>query len=1646
MTVNKNSYPYYDDYDEEKKFHSIMYRPGYTVQTRELNQMQTILQEQTSRFGSSVYKNGSIVVPGGVQVKNNHHLVKIQFTGTTVFDTLTPFIDNLYIRGSEDLYGQVIFMEDENDSGDPVTAYIEYIGGSVFSIGAGLTMYTEDSDGNRTDRGSGLVSGIGVGCIAIIKRGIYFINGQFVIADNQKIIISKYSTNPTSRIGFISSESIITEEEDDTLYSNATGEINYKAPGAHRLKIDVIAKSISVDDVDDADFVELTRVENGLVTKIITESELSNIGDILARRTYEESGNYSVDNFSSVVREHLDDGENNGYLTADNGGDDTKFLVSMKQGMGYVSGYRVKSDGISVVGDKARDTKTVINGVAPVKYENYMLVSDSFGIPYNHIDKAYELHSVPCSGADPLQQTRIGLTRVRHIMRDSGSSNDLRLYVFDTTINEGFSINDVRGIFFNSIPNVTYRGDIAEGTTIFGVQNAASIFPLPNTATRTLRPGGSTQTTYTTSAMYTVQLSAGLAAISVGGINRVFDTKDNISFMISTNDDAGNTVRGEVVSDVTAGSIITGDGTASLSIDLNGVQGIGASDHIIVMAKIIEQQPIEKTKTLNTRTDTIIFDDEAWQELTKVDITRLISVIDTATGNDVINSMRFDTGQKDTFYGIGMIGTIDGRNITAEYDVTYEFFIHGVGDYFSVESYSGIDYGDIPSYISSTGITYELRDCFDFRPSKTITGTMDAASNRNIVSAVDTIRYDLEYYVPRTDKLYVTSEGQFGIVNGISGDDPQEPEIPSNSMHIYTMNIPAYTFSAESIIMKPIDNQRYTMKDIGDLAKRISRVEYYTSLSMLETTALTTQIMDADGRDRFKNGFVADSFKDFVTIDEKNNENKCTLNTLDGALMPQFNDNAASLNIKDIQTASKKGDFIVAPYTEKLIISQVYATGFINVNPYAVYTWVGSMTLKPSRDFWKDTKYIAPIYINQTIDKTNGVKAGTIQSATQRTLRTWNSWTPFSSSSGRSQAWFGTYQNIETTTTTTTTSITESFNQNTVDNVVTVYPIYWMRSIPVKFEINNMKPFTRVYPFFDNKNVSDYCVPDNITNPPPIGELNTLITDSSGKLNGTFTIPSSSSIRFQTGDAEFRVSSSPTNSFGVEVETDASKIFNSQGTMTERQETVTTNRILGISRTSSTSTSRGIQLASRTLRWRDPVAQTFMCTEPGGQFITGIDIFFKSKAVNIPVVVEIRPTQTGIPTSDIIPFSQKVMKPGDISISDMGDVPTRFTFDELVYLEQGQEYAVVILADTQEYEVFYAQMGEIVLGSRMSVSKQPHIGVMFTSQNGSTWSEHQNRDLKFNIYAAEFDTTEKTFQLECSPPELLPAPYNPLSTTSGSTQVVMNFPMHGLQPGIDRLSITNALGGNGFIADDINKTHDIVSTTIDTITFDMATAATITSNIGGDDVHIIPNYPASLINVGIDQFVPPDCEVSWSYQIRNMMNRNMSSSRSLSIGQNTDIPEWGVLKSADDLVLSCTFKSNKSNVSPVFDMDSAQVILVTTRIDSSNNEAIYKAITKDLLFSNISDTGILYFGMSLPGDSKLVLSIKRLLSSDEDVNSIPWEVIQPSTPLINHNESREYTYNITGVSFTGIKIKLEFSSSSPVNYPKVSDFRMIALA
>ena len=134
-----------------------------------------------------------------------------------------------------------------------------------------------------------------------------------------------------------------------------------------------------------------------------------------------------------------------------------------------------------------------------------------------------------------------------------------------------------------------------------------------------------------------------------------------------------------------------------------------------------------------------------------------------------------------------------------------------------------------------------------------------------------------------------------------------------------------------------------------------------------------------------------------------------------------------------------------------------------------------------------------------------------------------------------------------------------------------------------------------------------------------------------------------------------------------------------------------------------------------------------------------MDLYFKSKDDNMPVMVDILTTANGFPTSTVVPFSEVIKNPSEVSISSDATTTTTFTFPSPVYLLPG-EYAVRIRANCTGYQCWVAELGQNIVNTTRKISDQAYLGVLFKSQNASTWQQDQNTDLTFVLNRCEFTT------------------------------------------------------------------------------------------------------------------------------------------------------------------------------------------------------------------------------------------------------------------------------------------------------------------
>jgi hypothetical protein len=86
ITINTNQNPYFDDFDEDKNFHQVLYKPSLPVQARELSTQQSILRNQVKSFGDHIFKNGSKVTGGDLVLNLDYEYVKLkpQYNGVNI--------------------------------------------------------------------------------------------------------------------------------------------------------------------------------------------------------------------------------------------------------------------------------------------------------------------------------------------------------------------------------------------------------------------------------------------------------------------------------------------------------------------------------------------------------------------------------------------------------------------------------------------------------------------------------------------------------------------------------------------------------------------------------------------------------------------------------------------------------------------------------------------------------------------------------------------------------------------------------------------------------------------------------------------------------------------------------------------------------------------------------------------------------------------------------------------------------------------------------------------------------------------------------------------------------------------------------------------------------------------------------------------------------------------------------------------------------------------------------------------------------------------------------------------------------------------------------------------------------------------------
>lgn len=1168
-SVNKNTFisTYKDDYLDSDGYYRILFNSGKKLQARELTQSQTILQKQIERMGNNLFKDGTAIQFGGHSIDNRYEYIKLDDDLSNVPNPSNSLIGEVYEGQTSSVQFEILEVVAPTGS-DPTTLYVRYIStknntDALSSSGNTVTVRASSGEdltsaGNPNLKVKSAVDISGPGSRFVLGKSIYYVKGFFVFIESTSKIISKYTNNPDVTVVLKINEQVFTATDDDGLYDNQGPVPNVTAPGADRYKIALTLDTKSNMAVDD-NYIELCNIVGGIIignTNVIDNYKIPN--DLINQRIHENSGDYIVENFRNSWEEDSDQ----------------NFLqLILTDGVAVVKGQRVTTAKNNIFRiPKAQTTLTEVDELVSTPYGNYVMVADSgiTGMPnLAQLDSQTIMDSASFAG------NAIGGCKVRYISEDGAN---YRYYLFDISMNTGKDFRDAKSIGTDS---GNYFNPILDGgkTNRIDAQNNDLLFKLPYGRPKALSNAD-------------IDIQRYFSQTTLNGTVTLNTTGDEVF----TDDDEW------LITDsngILSPTILLNDPTNDQATISGLPDGNGTITQTINFATFVRKPNVNKlSKTLTTKFIDGLVESNGenlkFIDLHRADIYDFSAVLETGDStNDFTANFTLDNGQRDNFYAKGKVILKPGLSVPTPGDaggaglrVFYRYFEHsGPGHYFDVGSYGDLNYKDIPEHTLNTGKTINLRDYMDFRPVQDSNGlytdTVTGAKVFELPTPTSVLDVDVEYYLPRTDRLVAGPDGFIQYIEGNSSFSAPPPKTPVNNISLYYFALGPNTLDRTDLASYKQKHRRFTMKDIGLLSDRISRVEEITSLSLLELHTKNLQVLDENLLDRTKSGFVVDNFGTNLFKDEALSSSAIDFKA--GKLYPQqvlrniglFYDSDHPENVNVV----RKGDYIFPTYTEEVYIDQSVVSKDFSLNEFNVQSYQGSLQLSPSSDTWYDV-YKEPRNVTDLGTVING------DNVSWYDKHTWN-WNGKSLDELNVGDQTKTSKKSNTNYWLTVSEAGENVQYTGQDTFLFEKHIDTMRSNKIYFKANGLQPNARHFAFFNGINVSDYCSDSdfyffsdydsdygdqfaNFTSHPN-GAADALVSDEFGTLTGSFFIPNNDTLSFPTGNGRFEFLNvslyKPQNSFS-----NAYHSFMSAGTMRHVQPEFTTTRVLDVKGGSKTDT------------------------------------------------------------------------------------------------------------------------------------------------------------------------------------------------------------------------------------------------------------------------------------------------------------------------------------------------------------------------------------------------------------------------------------------------------------------------------------------
>jgi hypothetical protein len=1366
--------PYYDDFDEAKQFNRVLFKPAKAVQARELTQLQTILQKQVERFGSNVYKEGTIISGINLTARDDLFYVKlndqsafpdpsiydqiVNDDGTTTTFTVTGQTSQLkaeVIKGVGGFQTQfpdlkTFFIKYLNTqiANDNQSDVKQFIGGELLEIRNAddelIQTVTVNNDVGNTGQS------FGVSC----EEGVIYQKGHFIFVDQQFIVVEKYSNSPgTKSVGFTIKENIVDSDADSTLLDNASGFNNENAPGADRLQL--VPTLVSYDTATEpTEFFALIRYVDGLPVRIRDVTEFNTINKELSRRTYEESGNYVTNGLKLSLEK---DGNN--------------AFVSVSPGKAYVFGNEVTN-------------------VSTTKLQ---------------IDP-------PVSTQSKTEQ-RTGVTYGQYFLIDFDNDDDCEPFLLDGTRYPLKDNNDAT-IGHCSVANVTPgklfvyaikkdRANNKEGEVVYKVNNtpvklnpdtngdgigdnpayAIGPYPIQEPAL------GSMIFDIGKSSMNTVSNVDIVKRVRLTGVTLGGGQLSNDQLQISATGTTKPLVGDIFGLDASSNVVLA---TASTYSGDNIIVTFAANDVTTVyynelVTNVAEDTLDEKVGYVKTVYQAPAGGRPGFGLLGVPNCIEILEVKDSFGGqnaNDVTSKFRLVNNQNDGFYDTSYISlyageVLENNNIIVKFRYLDRTSTVG-GGYLSVDSYSNV--GDktylVQNYTSKALVEFNLFNSYDFRPyvnqlqipSLSASGapTVNSASqaitiSRGITPALNTtISADQTYFMSRMDAIVLDEYSNIQLVKGGESENPSMPDT-SGLYAIGKIRVPGNVNNItgeDKIELANTSTSNFTMEDIGRINSKIDSLIDIVSLSLLENETSNIDIRDANGRNRFKNGILADSMRDLNIADIRDPEFRAAIDKGRTTATPAVNQFPVDLKFgsgvgvtehKDIVTLAGTGTFYP-------VIEQKYATSFRNcVSNF--YSYDGKAIIDPPFSSGYDVVKNPEVNIEIDIAGPMLDLVDNLQEIMPLTSEELLSEERVGTTRPRRRVIMGQFE--QTIEERSLESSQSSLNQAVGNFVTDVNMKPYLRRQEVKVLVTGLRPNTRHYFFFDQKSIDAHVAPgtkidyqSNNSSSLDVSKVSAnwhnsknaaVRTDANGVLSAVFMIPAET----------FFVGQNVLEIVDVDQYSSIDSASTSYARATYRGYNFELNKTDLSVTTRSVDFDTNINIIQREVERQvgDPIAQTFRVKPSSTNganavFVRNIEVYFKKVSPVAGVTLQIREVINGYPSKRVLPFASKHLNPGVPQVSENGITPTVFQFDNPIKLLANKEYAFVVIPDANnpDYLIYTSKVGATSLSKGTTAVSTPVTndwgdGVLFTSTNDSAWKSYQDEDIKFIINRYDFGTT-----------------------------------------------------------------------------------------------------------------------------------------------------------------------------------------------------------------------------------------------------------------------------------------------------------------